>query len=231
MGQLVEWLRKTGTAHTLKELEKTVPAAIQGIHGMAVKEYLNALLADDKLTVDKIGTGNWYWSFAPGKAAAQAIAAKKRAKLKAGTGEVETLQSGIASMTSRVEQVQAGKGAEVDKLKALAASLQLRADNETTTDDNFYRTLVETHRNSLQKQQATLQTELEQYADCDPEQQAQRKKEQERRVDDIRQVTDSIWTLESYMAKLCNGDRNQLDMLRRECYGKEYREGEELEEW
>ena len=37
--------------------------AVASINGMQVKEYVQALIDDNKLRVEKIGSGNWYWCF------------------------------------------------------------------------------------------------------------------------------------------------------------------------
>jgi len=39
-----------------------LPAAA-GISGMQVKDYLTALVDENKIRVEKIGSGNWYWCF------------------------------------------------------------------------------------------------------------------------------------------------------------------------
>src|SRR3954463_3305572 len=48
--------------YSLKELEKLLPS-VASINGMQVKDYLQALQDDNKIRVEKIGSGNWYWSF------------------------------------------------------------------------------------------------------------------------------------------------------------------------
>jgi hypothetical protein len=59
---VLSYFRTTLVAHTLKDLEKSLPS-VAGISGMVVKDYLAALVNDSQLTVEKIGSGNWYWSF------------------------------------------------------------------------------------------------------------------------------------------------------------------------
>jgi len=48
--------------YTFKELEKSLPA-VAGINGMQVKDYLQAIQDECLIRVEKIGSGNWYWSF------------------------------------------------------------------------------------------------------------------------------------------------------------------------
>lgn len=49
-------------AHSIKDLEKAIPQ-VASINGMQVKDYLQSLSDDNKIRVEKIGSGNWYWSF------------------------------------------------------------------------------------------------------------------------------------------------------------------------
>ncbi|KAF8247581.1 hypothetical protein K440DRAFT_295275 [Wilcoxina mikolae CBS 423.85] len=59
---VLQYFRTTSVAYTLKDLEKSLPSAA-GISSMTVKDYLAALVAESLLCVEKIGSGNWYWSF------------------------------------------------------------------------------------------------------------------------------------------------------------------------
>lgn len=59
---ILAWFHKTAIAHSIKDLEKALPS-VASINGMQVKDYLQALSDDNKIRVEKIGSGNWYWSF------------------------------------------------------------------------------------------------------------------------------------------------------------------------
>lgn len=59
---ILAWFHKTAQAHSIKDLEKTLPQ-VSSISSMQVKDYLQALSDDNKIRVEKIGSGNWYWSF------------------------------------------------------------------------------------------------------------------------------------------------------------------------
>lgn len=59
---ILAWFHKTAQAHSIKDLEKTLPQ-VSGVNGMQVRDYLQALSDDNKIRVEKIGSGNWYWSF------------------------------------------------------------------------------------------------------------------------------------------------------------------------
>lgn len=62
MATIQAWFHKTAVAHNIKDLEKTLPQ-VASVSGMQVKDYLQALQDDNKIRVEKIGSGNWYWSF------------------------------------------------------------------------------------------------------------------------------------------------------------------------
>ncbi|KAJ5376614.1 hypothetical protein N7509_013500 [Penicillium cosmopolitanum] len=59
---IVAHLRASGTCHTLKDLEKALPS-VASINSIQVKEYIQALTDENRIRVEKIGSGNWYWSF------------------------------------------------------------------------------------------------------------------------------------------------------------------------
>lgn len=59
---ILAWFHKTAVAHSIKDLEKAIPS-VASINGMQVKDYLQSLSDDNKIRVEKIGSGNWYWSF------------------------------------------------------------------------------------------------------------------------------------------------------------------------
>jgi len=64
---ILDYLRQSATCHTLKELEKELPAAAL-ITSMVVKDMIRELTDENKVKVEKIGSGNWYWSWASDEA-------------------------------------------------------------------------------------------------------------------------------------------------------------------
>ena len=61
---ILAFFRKSSTCHTLKDLEKDVPKACSGLNSMAVKDLIKELTDENKVRVEKIGSGNWYWCWA-----------------------------------------------------------------------------------------------------------------------------------------------------------------------
>jgi hypothetical protein len=76
--QMVVWIQRSGVAHALKDLEKALPS-VGSISGLQVKQYVKAMLDENNLIVERIGTVNWYWSF-PGADLARRQRACKNAR-------------------------------------------------------------------------------------------------------------------------------------------------------
>lgn len=70
------WFHKTAVAHNIKDLEKALPS-VASINGMQVKDYLQALSDENQIRVEKIGSGNWYWSFPSDEQKAKQAALEK----------------------------------------------------------------------------------------------------------------------------------------------------------
>ncbi len=57
------WFRNSRTCHTLKDLESELPK-VASINKMLVKDVIKELTDENKVRVEKIGSGNWYWCWA-----------------------------------------------------------------------------------------------------------------------------------------------------------------------
>ncbi len=60
--KILDYFRESMSVFTLKELEKLLPA-VGSINAMQVKDDLQGLQDENQIRVEKIGSGNWYWSF------------------------------------------------------------------------------------------------------------------------------------------------------------------------
>ncbi|CAI7663962.1 unnamed protein product [Penicillium bialowiezense] len=194
-------LRATGTCHTLKDLEKTLPA-VASINGIQVKEYIQALTDEGQVRVEKIGSGNWYWSF--------------------NSDEKHERERQLARMSTEVEKIQkACADARVD----LAAETQLR---EQADEDEGQRDSLVARKAELQatvdwvrNTEAQLTGRLNPLGNKDVKQVREELAGFQR---EALQWTDNIYILEGYMRKL-TGDRQTVDMILREYYGDEYVDG------
>ncbi|CAI7667947.1 unnamed protein product [Penicillium viridicatum] len=196
-------LRATGTCHTLKDLEKTLPS-VASINGIQVKEYIQALTDEGQLRVEKIGSGNWYWSFSSDEKHAQerhlARVTMEVEKVRKSYADAEAL---AAETMHRAEETEED---ERDSLMAKKAQLQMEIDRVRTTEAQLSGPL-----NSLSsKGVKQVQEELAEFR-----QQAL-------------QWTDNIYILEEYLRKLASGDRQIIESILRECYGDEYVDEEGL---
>lgn len=119
---VLNYLRSSLTVHSIKDLEKALPS-VASINAMQVKDYLQALSDESQIRVEKIGSGNWYWSFVSEErqtretsiAALEAGYHKIQASVQALQGEIDTamangqgevdanLQNGYNELEAEVE--------------------------------------------------------------------------------------------------------------------------------
>lgn len=198
-------LRNTGTCHTLKDLEKTLPS-VASINGIQVKEYIQALTDEGQLRVEKIGNGNWYWSFT--------------------SDEKHDLERQLARVSEEVEKV---RKACADVEAALAAEI-LRRGKET--DEEHERETLIAKKHQLQAAVDRVRTTEAQLSRSSNTLSSKGTKQVQEELAGFQQQalqwTDNIYILEEYLRKLAGGDRHIVEEVLREIYGDEYVEGEGL---
>lgn len=200
---VLEYLRKSRTCHTLKDLEKILPS-VASINGMQVKDYIQALTDDSKLRVERIGSGNWYWVFCSEerKERERVLSALKK--------EYVSLDGSVRQMESGIEQAkkkQANERQNADYHESLLVKLEeMRAHilDLKAQESQF-----------LAGGAAALERKCDESSDF--------RKQAE-------MWTDNIYILEEYIGKLSGENRETLVMIQREYYGSEYVEGEGLKE-
>lgn len=176
---------------------------------MQVKEHLQALIDEGALRVEKIGSGNWYWSFgSEGRKEREVVRErleKEREKVMKGVGEVQ-------------EKVDEERKAMRDE------------EGEGGDGDGEERVELISRRDELEKEVGRLKVEEESFrsAGCAGLEKMREEIVEWKSVAGL--WTDNIYVLEGYLAKLAGGDREIMDAVRRECYGDEYVEGEGLRE-
>lgn len=193
--------------HTLKELEKALPS-VASINGMQVKDYLQALTDEGKLRVEKIGSGNWYWSFRSEEKKARADALAKL------TAEKQKLDDAVQDLREKVDR---------------ASGRRDGSDDAGNAHD---------HRADLVAEQARLmgdlqafKAELLRYRDGDPGELLLKKQQTQALRQKAELWTDNVAILEQWLSHVVGGDREKLDAIKRSCYGDEYdEEGEGLKE-
>lgn len=99
---ILAWFHKTAVAHNIKDLEKALPH-VASINGMQVKDYLQVLQDDNKIRVEKIGSGNWYWSFPSDDKKAKEAAHEKA------QGEFNKINAMVTELQAKVDEVGAAR--------------------------------------------------------------------------------------------------------------------------
>lgn len=193
--------------YTFKELEKLLPA-VGSINGMQVKDYLQALQDENHIRVEKIGSGNWYWSF---KSEAK--------KAKAHTiSSLETEESKLAASLSEAEKQikeEMTKRDEENEMLEGGGGLDRKA-------------LMQAHEDLLEQADG-LDEALAAFSENDPA-------EVLRRVGDVQKLregamrwSDNIECLEAFFVHL-TGDRAEAGSVMQRACGDEYVLGEGLKD-
>lgn len=203
-------LRATGTCHTLKDLEKRLPG-VALINSIQVKEYIQYLTDENRLRVEKIGSGNWYWTF--------------------GSDERKQHELQLDRVKTEVEQAHQSSS---EAVAALAAETT-RREQEGERDSSDSSASREAERTALQDQRAELQVTVDRLRGVVAAAQTgdsvsskgvlQVRDELAGFRQQAMQWTDDIYLLEEYLRRLAGGDREIVAAVQRECYGDEYVEG------
>ena len=167
---------------------------------MQVKDYLQALSDEGKIHVEKIGSGNWYWSF---------LSEEKNTRdvtMSALSAEKEKIANGVQELEERMKEA-----------------------SETRGEDEGRAELVE-EKVVLEDEVVQLERELDGYKDGDPAEVERRRKEVGDFKAAAERWTDNIMILEGYLKSAMGGDLEALDGVKRQVYGDEYVEGEGLKE-
>lgn len=171
---------------------------------MQVKDYLQALSDENKIHVEKIGSGNWYWVFANEELQ------NKRNEL-----------SGVHESRDKLqEQID-----ELEKKISNAKDTQRAGIIASKGKESIYGTLVAEQEQAF-KDLDELYAELLHYGSNG----ALKSVEDERLTDalmrDAARWTEHIHSMEAWLKEQLTGDVEQLDGLKRVCYGDEYDEEE-----
>ena len=116
---ILAWFHKTALAYSVKDLEKLIPS-ISTVNGMQVKDYLQALQDDQQINCEKIGSGNWYWSF-PSEAKK-----KKEDALSKAQEEFDKANATATELQAKVDQVGAAKAEDEELLAGTGESYALQ---------------------------------------------------------------------------------------------------------
>jgi hypothetical protein len=198
---MVSWIQKSGTAHTIKDLEKALPS-VASISSIQVKEFVQAMLDENEIKVEKIGTGNWYWSF------------PSEEKLQ----KEEMLAQANAEHSKAVDAVS-------DVKQSIGEAAKAREDIEMEDGDSRQEILG--RYETLKKEVMKLDQELSKYADIDPVE----LKLQKERAKQMRQqselYSDQIHNLADWIRDKAGVDRVTLTSMKKNWYGDQFDEEEQ----
>lgn len=181
-----------------------------------MKDYVQALMDDNKLHVEKIGSGNWYWVWA-----GEEKKARERTKDTL-TKDLEKVQSETQAWGSKIHKLKEERRVEIE-----AQGMQ----GQSAADEEAERTELVDRKEQLEKEIMKLEDELKGFVEGQGGGTVERKEADIKRwKEETEMWTDDIYILEEYVRKLAGGDRETVDALKRECYGNEYVEGEGLRE-
>lgn len=203
----MQWFRETKGVYSIKELEKSLPT-VASISGMVVKDFIQALTDENLIRVEKIGSGNWYWSFpSEAKNLRENMLNKvkdEEGKLLAGIAEAE--QQLEEEAVKRAEDEEMLDGGGMDRSALLDARAALIQDNEALDDD------------------------LSLYSDNDPTEILRKMEETAKLKESAVRWTENIESLESLLLRLTSNDRSQVAQMMEQACGGEYVPGEGLKE-
>lgn len=112
---------------------------VAAITGIQVKDYLQALQDDNKIRVEKIGSGNWYWSFSSDEKKA------KEAVLKRARDDFTKADAVAAELQMKVDDAGAARGEDDDAL-ADTGKACIRVHVASTTDRFRHGSQVSCHK-------------------------------------------------------------------------------------
>jgi hypothetical protein len=192
--------------YTFKELEKLLPA-VGSINGMQVKDYLQAVQDENQIRVEKIGSGNWYWSF------------KSEAK-KAKENTINSIESEKSKLIATLS----------DTEKQIKEEMAQREENDGMLEGGGIdrKALLAAHE-TLLKETDDLDKALSVYSDGNPAEVLRKVGEMQKLKDSAIKWTDNIECLEALVINL-TGDRAQAASIMQRACGDEYIVGEGLKE-
>ncbi|KAF2832205.1 meiotic nuclear division protein 1 [Ophiobolus disseminans] len=198
---ILAWFHKTAQAHSIKELEKTLPQ-VGAISGMHVKDYLQSLADDNKIRVEKIGSGNWYWSFLSDEKKARDAALEKA------QDEFNKASATVAELQAKVDEAGAARAEDEDVME------ETGVDRKTLT----------TKHADLTKELEALRTELAAYSEQDPVEVEKKAAEIQKARNDAEKFTDHIYSMEGWIKGQYSGAPEDLLNVLKMLYEDEWDE-------
>lgn len=197
---VLKYFHESRVAHSIKDLEKELPKAAS-ISSMQVKDFLQALSDDNKIHVEKIGSGNWYWAFA---------GEEKRNR--------ENLLAGAEEERDKAQKL-------VDELQAKvdAAGAAREEEDEMFGAGMNRKTLTDRHAR-LTEDLKPLRDELACYSDNDPVEIGRKCQEAKSLRQSTEEWSDQIMCMEDWLKNALGGNKEALLNMKRDLYGDHFDE-------
>ncbi|CEG67239.1 hypothetical protein RMATCC62417_03700 [Rhizopus microsporus] len=170
---------ESGEFYQLKDIEKIGPK--KGVVAQSVKDVLMSLVDDGLVTMDKIGTSNYFWSY---PSAALQLDKNKLKDLQASLEKEKAKQQRLQEEIGEAKETREDTDERAELLKELA---ELKAKNKE------------------------LMNELQKYKENDPVLFEKKEKAAAIAKEAANRWTESIWEMESYCVKKFNMDRTAFE--------------------
>lgn len=181
---------------------------------MQIKDHIQALCDESLLRVEKIGSGNWYWSF---------LTEEKRIRdreIKLLEEEKAKVDGSVAELEDRLRMVEMERRREEEEAEG---------EGEGGEEGGLVMMMIR-RENGLKEEVEGLRRELMGYRDGDPGEVVKKKREVEMFREKAERWTDNVGVLEGWLKGVLGGDRERMEGIRKMFYGDEYVEGEGLRE-
>lgn len=174
---------------------------------MQVKDYLQALSDDNKIRVEKIGSGNWYWSFPADEKKAKEAALQKAQEEHAKASAV------VAELEAKVESAGAARADDDDMLMEPGAD----------------RKALMTKHAELVKEVEALRQELGAYSEQDPVELDKKAAATQQARMDADRFTDQILVMQGWFKQNVGGGGGGEEFVQmlKMLYGDEFDEEEQ----
>ncbi|KAJ5287846.1 GAJ protein [Penicillium angulare] len=221
---IVTHLQTTGTCYTLKDLEKILPS-VASINSIQVKEFIQALTDENLIRVEKIGSGNWYWSFgSDAKLEREHQLNRVQTEVEKARKSHTELVAALAAETTRRKEDEA-EAMGTATMATSTTNLEGSIETAQTGIDALRKNLLDV-RNGLEAEVHRLRVAETGLGDsvCQKSGMQLRRELAEFRQQAL-QWTDNLYVLEQHLRELAGGDKEIVAAVLRECYGDEYVDG------
>lgn len=186
---------------------------------MQVKDYLQALSDENMIRVEKVGSGNWYWSFPSDAKKAKEDALEKVQE------EYNKANTIVTELQAKVDEAGAARAEDEDMLMGMGRNSSVDRVPLLTAVGCDRKTLITKHAD-LTKELEKLRQELAAYSEQDPVEMEKKRNETQLSRNEVEKYTDQVLSMEGWLKEQTGGDLEQMSNIKRMYYGDEFDEEE-----